>query len=225
MVKQTKCDYSKGIIYKLKCLDTNIKDIYVGSTTNFTSRKTQHKSICNNPNNPKYNLCVYQFIREHGNWDNWEMVPIKTYSCNSHMELRIEEQSVIEELEDYTTLNRHRAFTTEEQRKEDEKQNNKGYRDNNKETIKVYQKEYRDNNKEILSEYGKVYWKNNRETILKRNNLYYKNNRETITEQRKEKVICGCGIKVRRTDIARHRKSIKHQNWEQQPEPNINFVD
>ena len=37
-------DYSKGFIYKLCCLDVNIKDIYVGSSTNFKERKKQHKN-------------------------------------------------------------------------------------------------------------------------------------------------------------------------------------
>jgi hypothetical protein len=34
-------DYSKTIIYKLCCLDTDVKDIYIGHTTHFTSRKNQ----------------------------------------------------------------------------------------------------------------------------------------------------------------------------------------
>ena len=150
MSNQSKCDYSKGIIYKIKCRDRSIKDIYVGSTTNFASRKRQHKINCYNPNIQHYNLCVYQFIRAHGGWDNWEMVPIKTYSCNSHMELVIEEQSMIEQLEEYTTLNRHRAFLS----KENISVKNKEYRDKNKEKIKVYKKEYWDKNKEKVKEEG-----------------------------------------------------------------------
>ncbi len=41
-------NYSKGLVYKLCCNDTNIKDIYVGSTTNFIRRKSDHKSACDN---------------------------------------------------------------------------------------------------------------------------------------------------------------------------------
>jgi hypothetical protein len=41
-------DYSKTIIYKIVCKDVNIKDCYVGSTTNFTNRKGQHKNIAIN---------------------------------------------------------------------------------------------------------------------------------------------------------------------------------
>jgi hypothetical protein len=61
-------NYSKGNIYKLCCNDSIIKDIYVGSATNFSRRKSGHKSYCNNPNNIKYNYHVYKFIRENGGW-------------------------------------------------------------------------------------------------------------------------------------------------------------
>ena len=43
-------NYSKTIIYKIRCEDENITDIYVGSTTNFIKRKNIHKSVCNNEN-------------------------------------------------------------------------------------------------------------------------------------------------------------------------------
>ena len=31
-------DYSKNIIYKMVCNDLNVKDVYVGHTTNFINR-------------------------------------------------------------------------------------------------------------------------------------------------------------------------------------------
>ena len=43
-------DYSKTIIYKIVCNDTNITDCYVGHTTDITRRKAHHKCSCNNPN-------------------------------------------------------------------------------------------------------------------------------------------------------------------------------
>ena len=57
-----------GYIYKLVCNDVEIKERYVGSTTNMKVRKNQHKSVCNNPNSEKYNIYLYQFIRENGNF-------------------------------------------------------------------------------------------------------------------------------------------------------------
>ena len=80
-------DYSKGIIYKLVSKDLNIKDCYIGSTTNFNKRKNSHKSDCVNEKNPKFNLKVYQFIRENGNFENWDMVEIEKWPCNDKNEL------------------------------------------------------------------------------------------------------------------------------------------
>ena len=59
-------NYEKCVMYKIICNDTTIKDIYVGSTCNFTRRKCGHKSDCNNANTSRYNLKVYQFIRTNG---------------------------------------------------------------------------------------------------------------------------------------------------------------
>ena len=40
-------DYSNTIIYKIHCKDSNVNEIYVGHTTNFTKRKNQHKTLIN----------------------------------------------------------------------------------------------------------------------------------------------------------------------------------
>ena len=37
-------------IYKIYCKDESIKDIYIGSTSNFKRRKRDHRSRCNNSN-------------------------------------------------------------------------------------------------------------------------------------------------------------------------------
>ena len=206
MPNQSKCDYSKSIIYKIMCLDRSIKDIYVGSTTNFASRKTKHKSDCNNPNDNNYNLFVYQFIRAHGGWDNWEIVPIKTYSCNSHMELRIEEQRMIEELEEYTTLNRQRAWTSKERRAE---------------LDSTYPCRELTHRREI----GRKSYQNRREKIIEYQKEYASKNKDKIKAYKTKKIICECGTTLTKANKLRHLKSIKHQTWEEQPEPNLIFVD
>ena len=67
-------NYKKVYVYKIVCNDTNIKDCYVGHTTNFNNRKHIHKS--DYTNNPQRKL--YKFIREHGGWENWSMILIET---------------------------------------------------------------------------------------------------------------------------------------------------
>jgi predicted GIY-YIG superfamily endonuclease len=49
-------DYTKTIFYKIVCNDLNIKECYIGHTTNFRKRKNHHKTVCNNENNKGYNI-------------------------------------------------------------------------------------------------------------------------------------------------------------------------
>ncbi len=88
-------NYSKGLIYKLCCNDTNITDIYVGSTTNFVRRKCNHKSACNNENGKKYSRYVYRFVRENGGWDNWSMILLPEYSATNKKQLERKEHKYI----------------------------------------------------------------------------------------------------------------------------------
>ena len=82
-------DYSNTIIYKVFCKDENIKDIYVGHTTNFIKRKYQHKICSTNLSNK---LKIYDIIRKNGGWDNWDMIEIAKYCCKDSAEARIKEQ-------------------------------------------------------------------------------------------------------------------------------------
>jgi hypothetical protein len=59
-------------IYELRCKDADVKDFYVGSTTNLSQRLSCHKTCVNNDNNPHYQYKVYKTIRENGGWSNWE---------------------------------------------------------------------------------------------------------------------------------------------------------
>lgn len=80
-------DYSKTVIYRIVCKDPTIKDCYVGSTTDFKSRKKSHKSNCNNDKQKKhYNLNIYQFIRKNGGWNNFDMIEIEKYNAIDHLD-------------------------------------------------------------------------------------------------------------------------------------------
>ena len=74
-------NYTKASIYKICCNDLQIKEIYIGSTCNFTQRKYSHKRVCNNEllKTPCVNSKLYKFIRENGGWDNWDMIELKKY--------------------------------------------------------------------------------------------------------------------------------------------------
>ena len=107
-------DYSKTYFYKIVCKDTSITDCYVGHTTDFTKRKSQHKNTCNNPNIKKHNLPVYQFIRMNDGWENFEMILINTHSLNSSLEARQKEREYIEQIQ--PVLNKYLPYTSKEEK-------------------------------------------------------------------------------------------------------------
>lgn len=75
-------DYSKFTIYKIYLIkDPSI--CYVGSTVNFSRRKSQHKKNCTNRCSKKYNCPLYQFIRSMNGWNEFNMEIIEIYPCNT----------------------------------------------------------------------------------------------------------------------------------------------
>ena len=207
-MESKKVNYSKGLIYKICCLDTSIKEVYIGSTTNFDQRKKQHKANCNSSKSKKYNLNVYKFIRENGGWNNFDMVLIEYYPCETKLELEREERKILEQQD--LTLNS--CVPTRSKREWSENNSEKmieymkKYRETNKEKIKEQRKEYYETNKEKKKEY----YENNKE----KKKEYYKNNKEKINERKKEygakKIKCMCGVEVRRDNITQHRRTKKH---------------
>ena len=89
---KTDIDYSNTIIYKITCKDPEIKDVYVGHTTNFVQRKHAHKQGCNNQKSANYDCKLYNTMRERGGWSNWKMEIINFFNCRDHYEARQKEQ-------------------------------------------------------------------------------------------------------------------------------------
>ena len=100
---KTVIDYSNTIIYKITCKDPNVKDLYVGHTTNFVQRKYAHKQSCMNDKSANHKCKLYQVIRNNGGWNNWHMEIVGFFNCNDHYEARKKEQEYFEIL--HATLN------------------------------------------------------------------------------------------------------------------------
>jgi hypothetical protein len=125
-------DYSKTVFYKIVCKDLTITDLYVGATTDFKSRKNNHKTACNNSyiEGDKYHtLKVYTFIRDNGGWDNWDMVMIHRESCVDKLEADKIERGFMETIG--ATLNSNVPSRSV-------KENNQFYYAHNKEKIQQY---------------------------------------------------------------------------------------
>jgi hypothetical protein len=95
-------DYSKTIIYKIQHIErTDL--LYVGHTTNFSSRKKQHKKSSRAETNALYSL-----IRANGGWERFNMAPIKQVECKNSIDALIQEQACIDELK--ATMNYNPAY-------------------------------------------------------------------------------------------------------------------
>lgn len=145
----SKKDYSKSIIYKITCKDLNIKDVYIGHTSEFKRRQYEHKCCCTNDKSKKYNLKVYEKIRLNGGWNNWSMVEIEKVPCDNQVSER--ERHFYDLLN--ASLNSYRPIIT----KDENKQYIKKYRDEHKDKMKEYLKDYRERNKEKIKQYYKNY--------------------------------------------------------------------
>jgi len=156
-------------IYKIVCDDLP-EFIYIGSTCNMIKRKSQHKSRSKDKN-----LKLYTTIRENGGWDNWRMVLVEELGDVSKNEALIREEHYRVEFQ--ANLNMKKCYITEEQRKEEKKEYDKIYNEDNKQRKqhnKEYSKKYREDNNEEVKEYYKKYREDNKEQIK----IYHKKYRE-----------------------------------------------
>ena len=199
------------IFYKIFCKDENIKDLYVGKTTDLNKRWYCHKSLCNNQNRKQYNLKLYEFIRENGNINNWNIIEIEKGEYDDK-DSAIREKYWIKNLNSNLNIviptRTHKEYR--ENNKEYLKEYKKEYRDNHKEYCKEYYKEYRDKNKEEYKEYCKEYRENNKEYYKK----YRDNHKEELHKKAGERLICEiCGKTFTKGGKSQHYKTKFHQKY------------
>ena len=135
---KTAYDFSKEILfYMIKCNDESVDGIYIGSTFDFTKRKSAHKSCCNNEKDPHYHFKIYQTIRANGGWDNYNINVIDRKVVIDKLEARQHEQLLIE---NHTAiLNTRKAFADDKDYKNYQTKYDKTHR----EQINAYYREYR----------------------------------------------------------------------------------
>tara|TARA_R110000772_G_scaffold783_2_gene2689 strand:+ start:110 stop:568 length:459 start_codon:yes stop_codon:yes gene_type:complete len=120
-----------GAIYKFVCRDKSVKEFYIGSTKNLQRRILNHKTSCHNINSKEYNYKVYQFIRDNGGWENWQIVVIRKLP-NTNKPARCYIEQFYKNLYK-PTLNNYNAMGYDIERI---KETEKNYRIENKDTIK-----------------------------------------------------------------------------------------
>jgi hypothetical protein len=179
-------NYAHSVIYKLVCLQPEVEDMYIGSTTNATARAYNHRNHCTRPTDRSYSYPVYTFIREHGGWANWSMAIIEQYPCATKVELETRERYHVEQL--HPSLNV--SIPTRPH------------------------SEWRTEHKEQLAAYSRQYHEANKEAIAERHRRYREVNREALNQRQKawsvRQVICPCGASIAAGSQSKHIKSKRH---------------
>jgi len=112
---------------------------------------------------------------------NFNIKVIEEYPCNSKKELEARERWYIE---NNLCVNERIPGRTKQE-----------WREDNKDRLKNFYKQYREKNRDKIKEYDK-----------KRN----EQRKDTQKVYKSTKIICECGCEIRRSDMARHKKSKKH---------------
>ena len=164
-------DYSKTEIYKLIHKDDiDNENIYIGSTTNFKTRKHCHKKCCKNKNQQNYNLKVYQNIRNNGGWEEWNMLLIENFPCTKKTEADVRERFWIDFYK--SKLNTYIPGRTNDEWRNDHKdelfEKAKIYNQDHKEEISEQRKKYNKKNKEKISEYWKEYRNDHKKELVEK---------------------------------------------------------
>ena len=189
-------DYNKTEIYKLIHKDDiNNENIYIGSTTNFRTRKCSHRQRCTNEKSKKHHFKVYQNIRNNGGWTEWNMLLVEKFPCIDKRESLVRERFWIDHFK--SKLNSDIPCRTQ-----------KEWGIDNKEKVDEYKKKHYIGNKEEITKYKKEWYNDHKKEISEKQKIKY----EKIAEQMKEKIECECGCFVRKNGILRHKKNEKHKN-------------
>jgi hypothetical protein len=176
-------DYSKSIFYKLVCRDISTTDIYVGSTTDFKSRKSEHKSISRNEKVKGYNIRLYEVIRENGGWDNWEMILIDRHNCIDSLEAHKMERHYFEILG--ATLNSNTPSRTKQEWAIDNADKVARSKELNKEHAKELRVARESINKDERKELRLSLYKTNNAEFLAKKAIYREANKEAINENQR----------------------------------------
>ena len=225
-------DYSKGLIYKLVCRDLQVKDIYVGSTTDFTSRKQSHKQRCLNPTNERHNLYVYQFIRAYRSWEAWDMILIEPFPCENENELHARERHFIELLG--ATLNSTIPTRTDREYYEANKEKIDAYQARYRELHKVdiaawkqehylqnyaeiraKQADYYESHKVEIAAQSKAHRQENKEHFAAKGHAYYEAHKVETLRRGAVRIDCECGGHTTVANSFRHNKSQRHAQYMQ----------
>ena len=213
----------KATIYKL--YNPDYPEFYIGSTKNLKTRKTDHKSCCNNEPRKEYNEKKYKYIREHGGYDSWkyEILEKDEYkdkkhrfereahfikTLNSTLNGNIPGRTMEEYCGEYRKERNEKSKKYYQKHKEKINIKQKIYQEKNKEKISKNKQEYHQKHKDEISKKGKQYYKENKSKVDIKNTAYRKKNKDKVNAQQRAPVECKyCKAISSSRNMSRHRKT------------------
>lgn len=180
-------NYQNGKVYRIWSPSTGLQ--YIGSTCyplhkRLYEHRRRYKAYVANGNTGRY-YTSYEVLKE----ADHKIELVELCPCNLKIELTATEGKHIRELD---CVNKYIAG-----------RDKKEYRQDNKERIKEQSKQYRQDNADRI----KQYLEDNKDKIKEQKKRHYQNNKDRL----KQKVVCECGVVIRKDCLARHKRSAKHQ--------------
>ena len=155
-------DYSKTIIYKIGCKDPSVPDFYLGySTFSLHHVSEMFKARCKSDN--KWPVC--EFVRTHGDFENWFFERLDCKPCNTSLEARTELRRHFNATP--PSLNLHLPTRTPKEYGQGEKN-------------RAAQKVYRETHLDKIHKDQAAHYQKNREYIIMKRKAYYIQNREAL---------------------------------------------
>jgi hypothetical protein len=161
-------NYQQGKIYRI--VDNTNNNMYIGSTCKklLSQRLAAHISDYKCFLNGKRSyITSFEIVKN----NNYAIVLLEAYPCNSRDELLAKERFYIET---NNCVNKIIPGRTD-----------KEYRENNKDIILKYQKNFYENHKEQVKERRKLYSEKNKEAISKQKANYYQLKKQQVADQTK----------------------------------------
>jgi len=202
----TNLDYKDGKIYKVICNLT--KNIYIGSTrTTLKLRLQKHKDSykywIKKAKNRKYSYTVFEVLKN----NNFNIILLELYPCNSKSELIARERIYIESM---NCVNKNIPTRTKKEWIDANREKVNEIKNNWRKRNPQYLKQYYLDNKEKLDNKNKQYMEEHKEQQQEYRKQYYQENKESISEKEKEKIECECKRIIRKSDLPAHLKTKIH---------------
>ena len=217
-------EFKQGKIYCIR--SHQCQEVYVGSTTETLSRRmSAHRCMFKRYNDGKGNyLTAFELMK----YSDCYIELIEYFSCNTRAELNAREGKWIRETDCCVNKRIEGRTRTEyllDNKEATRKQKAKYYADSREQILdkrKEFKRQnpqyvqdrdanYRKNNREKLSVKKQEYYQENRDDILDKGKKRYQENRDTILDRNAERVLCNCGVEIRRAYMTRHKKTISHR--------------